>query len=88
MGPRSVALPEFDPFWEQVAEADLVVGMHASDRGYQRYMNEWEGVRDGEMTPFKGGSGFMEIVGHARAGRSSTPWPRSSATGCAPGSRS
>ncbi len=31
MGPRSPALPEFDPFWKLVAEADLPVGMHASD---------------------------------------------------------
>jgi predicted TIM-barrel fold metal-dependent hydrolase len=64
MGPRSVALPEFDPFWSKVAEADILVGMHASDSGYQRYMNEWEGIRDGEMTPFKGGSGFQAIISH------------------------
>jgi len=64
MGPRSVALPEFDPFWSKVAEAGLLIGMHASDSGYQRYMNEWEGVRDGEMTPFRGGSGFQAIVAH------------------------
>ncbi len=64
MGPRSIALPEFDPFWSKVAEANLLVGMHASDSGYQRYMNEWEGIRDGEMTPFKGGSGFQAIIGH------------------------
>ncbi len=63
MGPRSPALPEFDPFWKLVAEADIPVGMHASDSGYQRYMNEWEGVTD-EMTPFKGGSGFQAIVSH------------------------
>jgi predicted TIM-barrel fold metal-dependent hydrolase len=63
-GPRSIALPEFDPFWAKVAEADILVGMHASDSGYQRYMNEWEGIRDGEMTPFKGGSGFQAIIGH------------------------
>ena len=42
-GPRSFALPEFDPFWELVQEKDLVVGMHACDSGYQRYVNEWEG---------------------------------------------
>ncbi len=60
-GPRSFALPEFDPFWELVQEKDLVVGMHASDSGYQRYINEWEGVRD-EMTPFAGGSGFSAIA--------------------------
>jgi predicted TIM-barrel fold metal-dependent hydrolase len=64
-GPRSFALPEFDPFWELVQEKDLVVGMHASDSGYQRYLNEWEGVRDDEFTPFQGGSGFAAIVGHA-----------------------
>ncbi len=62
-GPRSFALPEFDPFWELVQEKDIVVGMHASDSGYQRYINEWEGIRD-EMTPFAGGSGFQAIVGH------------------------
>jgi predicted TIM-barrel fold metal-dependent hydrolase len=64
MGPRSPALPEFDPFWKRVSDAKILVGMHASDSGYQRYLNEWEGVRGGEMLPFKGGSGFMAIVGH------------------------
>ncbi|HEY1989650.1 MAG TPA: amidohydrolase family protein [Acidimicrobiales bacterium] len=63
MGPRSMALPEFDPFWKLVVEAGIPVGMHASDSGYQRYMNEWEGISR-EMTPFKGGSGFQAIVGH------------------------
>ena len=86
-GPRSFALPEFDPFWELVQEKDVVVGMHASDSGYQRYINEWEGVRDDELTPFAGGSGFAAIVGHAGTARSSTPSPRPSATACAPGSR-
>ena len=61
-GPRSFALPEFDPFWELVQERDLVVGMHASDSGYQRYLNEWEGVRDDEFTPFKGGGAFAAIT--------------------------
>ena len=63
---RSMALPEFDPFWERVVEADLVVGMHASDSGYQRYINEWEGVPGGEMLPFKDGSGFaaLSTIGH------------------------
>jgi predicted TIM-barrel fold metal-dependent hydrolase len=64
MGPRSPALPEFDPFWSKVAEAGILVGMHASDSGYQRYFNEWEGVRDGEMTPFKRVSGFQAITSH------------------------
>ena len=60
-GSRSFALPEFDPFWKLVEGADILVGMHASDSGYQRHLNEWEGVRN-EMTPFKGGSGFAAIV--------------------------
>ncbi len=63
-GPRSFALAEFDPFWERVQEAGIVVGMHASDSGYVRYMNEWEGVTD-EMKPFVGQSGFGAIVGHS-----------------------
>ena len=29
-GPRSFALPEFDPFWERVVEHDLLVGMHST----------------------------------------------------------
>ena len=62
-GPRSMALPEFDPFWERVAEADILVGMHASDSGYA-VVNEWEGVRQGEMMPFKDGSAFRAILGH------------------------
>ncbi|CUU57967.1 Amidohydrolase [Parafrankia irregularis] len=63
-GKRSFALPEFDPFWAKVAEADILVGLHASDSGYERYTNEWEGVRDGEMLPFKGASAFAQIIRH------------------------
>lgn len=63
-GPRSPALPEFDPFWARVAEAGVLVGMHASDSGYQRYVNEWEGVRNGEMLPFVGVTGFGAILQH------------------------
>jgi predicted TIM-barrel fold metal-dependent hydrolase len=62
-GSRSFALPEFDPFWEQVVAHDIVVGMHASDSGYQRHMNEWNGVRDDEFTPFGGFSAFGAIIG-------------------------
>jgi len=64
MGRRSPALPEFDPFWKIVAEEGVLVGMHASDSGYQRYMNEWEGVRGGEFLPFKNKSGFATIMHH------------------------
>jgi predicted TIM-barrel fold metal-dependent hydrolase len=48
-GRKSFALPEFDPFWERVQQLDIVVGMHSGDPGYQRYINEWEGLGDQEM---------------------------------------
>jgi predicted TIM-barrel fold metal-dependent hydrolase len=51
-GRRSFALPEFDPFWKRVEEAGIAVGMHASDDGFQRYLNEWEGSSS-EYLPFK-----------------------------------
>lgn len=43
-GPRSFALPEFDPYWEIVQDSGVLVVLHASDSGYIRYTNEWEGV--------------------------------------------
>ncbi len=58
---RSLALPEFDPFWKRVAEAGVLVGMHSSDDGYQRYLNEWDG-RIAEFTPFTKPSGFSLLV--------------------------
>ncbi|WP_197028877.1 amidohydrolase family protein [Blastococcus sp. URHD0036] len=58
---RSFALPEYDPFWERVNEAGLIVGMHSSDDGQQRYMNEWEG-RQGEFLAFAKTSGFHALV--------------------------
>jgi predicted TIM-barrel fold metal-dependent hydrolase len=51
-GPRSFALPEFDPFWEKIVEHDILVGLHSSDSGYDRYTNEWNGG-NGEMLPFE-----------------------------------
>ena len=50
-GPRSFALPEFDPFWKKVEEAGILVAMHSSDSGYARYQQEWEGSRN-EHLPF------------------------------------
>ena len=50
-GPRSFALPEFDPFWKRVQEAGVLVAMHSSDSGYARYAQEWEGTRN-EHLPF------------------------------------
>jgi predicted TIM-barrel fold metal-dependent hydrolase len=51
-GPRSFGLPEFDPFWAKVVEHDILVTMHASDSGYERYVNDWMGS-DSEMLPFQ-----------------------------------
>jgi predicted TIM-barrel fold metal-dependent hydrolase len=56
-GRKSFALPEFDPFWERVQELDIVVGMHSGDSGYQRYLNEWEGLGDQEMSIARGARG-------------------------------
>jgi predicted TIM-barrel fold metal-dependent hydrolase len=50
-GSRSFGLPEFDPFWQAVVDADLTVCLHASDSGYTRYQADWTGP--GEWTPFK-----------------------------------
>jgi predicted TIM-barrel fold metal-dependent hydrolase len=52
-GPRSFALPEFDPFWERVVAHDILVCLHSSDSGIDRYTNEWLGS-DSEMRPFEG----------------------------------
>jgi predicted TIM-barrel fold metal-dependent hydrolase len=50
-GMRSFAYPEFDPFWQRVVEADILVSMHASDSGYARYQTDWTGPA--EMLPFR-----------------------------------
>ncbi|MBH0123559.1 amidohydrolase family protein [Rhodococcus sp. CX] len=50
-GPRSFALPEFDPFWKRVVELDVLVTQHSSDSGYARYNQEWDGTGS-EMLPF------------------------------------
>ncbi|WP_426571455.1 amidohydrolase family protein [Aquihabitans sp. McL0605] len=51
-GPRSFGLPEFDPFWAKVVEHDILVTMHSSDSGYERYSNDWMGSGT-EMLPFQ-----------------------------------
>ncbi len=51
-GPRSFALPEFDPFWARVVEADILVALHSSDSGYERFSNEWIGGNS-EFLPFQ-----------------------------------
>src|SRR5579863_6381291 len=59
-GDRSFALPEFDPFWQKVVEADITVGLHSSDDGLTRYYNMWEGRPDGEHLPFATPSAFLD----------------------------
>ena len=63
-GRRSFALAEFDPFWTRVQELDLVVGMHSTDSGYTRYINEWEGWGTQEYRPFvrPGSPGFQALA--------------------------
>ena len=53
---RSLALPEYDPFWERVQESGVLVGMHASDDGGQRYINEWDGRVSGVPAPSSPGA--------------------------------
>ncbi len=50
-GSRSFAFEEFDPFWQAVVDAGVLVGMHASDSGYSRYQADWTGPQ--EMLPFR-----------------------------------
>jgi predicted TIM-barrel fold metal-dependent hydrolase len=63
-GPRSFALPEFDPFWELVQESGVLVVVHASDSGYIRFSNEWEGVAT-ETRAFAQLSAFTQAVNNA-----------------------
>jgi predicted TIM-barrel fold metal-dependent hydrolase len=41
----------FDPIWERIQDAGLLVGMHASDSGYSEIANWWEG--SSEFLPFQ-----------------------------------
>jgi predicted TIM-barrel fold metal-dependent hydrolase len=65
-GTRSPFLPEFDPFWARIQEAGLLVALHASDSGYQRYLNTWEGNGGAEYVAFRP----KTFVGVADDGRS------------------
>jgi predicted TIM-barrel fold metal-dependent hydrolase len=66
-GRRSFALSEFDPFWQRVAEADVAVGMHASDDGLTRYYNDWNGTHGGELLPFAGGKSAFSDIAHSQS---------------------
>ena len=51
-GPRSIALPEFDPFWARVQEAGIPVAMHASFPPLTTYYETWEpGNSDSAFKP-------------------------------------
>lgn len=50
-GSRSPGLPEFDPIWQKIVDAGLLVGMHASDSGYSELVNKWED--NSEFLPFR-----------------------------------
>jgi predicted TIM-barrel fold metal-dependent hydrolase len=49
-GTRSFGLTEYDPFWARVAEARLIVCLHSSDSGYDKFTRMWEG--GSELLPF------------------------------------
>jgi len=65
---RSFALPEFDPFWQKVVEADIAVGMHSSDDGMTKYLNSWEGRKDGEFLAFAQWTAFQQLIHHQKRG--------------------
>jgi predicted TIM-barrel fold metal-dependent hydrolase len=50
-GPRSFGLPEFDPFWKLAEAEKILVTMHASDSGYNRWVGDWDGAS--EYRPFQ-----------------------------------
>lgn len=52
-GSQSPFLPEYDPFWARVQEAGIIVALHASDSGYQSYLNSWEGSSGSEYVAFR-----------------------------------
>jgi predicted TIM-barrel fold metal-dependent hydrolase len=50
-GSISPGFPQFDPFWQAVIDSGIPVCMHASDSGYARYAEAWEG--GSEYLPFR-----------------------------------
>jgi predicted TIM-barrel fold metal-dependent hydrolase len=67
-GRKSMALTEFDPFWQRVVDTGVVVGMHSGDGGQQRYLNDWEGTPDAQSEHFKqrskGSAAFFAYIGY------------------------
>ncbi|WP_157220208.1 amidohydrolase family protein [Flavisphingomonas formosensis] len=50
-GGRSMAQPEFDPFWARVAEAKIFLAIHAADTNYDQFITMWTG--GSEWRPFE-----------------------------------
>ncbi len=65
-GTRSPFLPEFDPFWARVQEAGILVALHASDSGYQDYVNTWEGSVGSEYVAFRPQT-FAAVIDQGRS---------------------
>jgi predicted TIM-barrel fold metal-dependent hydrolase len=61
---RSMGLPEFDPFWAEVVKAGIPVTIHASDSGYHRLLNEWEGGGADEFLSFNPSPLRDVVMGH------------------------
>lgn len=64
-GTRSPFLPEFDPFWARIQEAGIVVALHASDSGFQEYVNTWEGSGGTEFVAFRPQT-FLAVIDGGR----------------------
>jgi predicted TIM-barrel fold metal-dependent hydrolase len=58
----SPGMEQFDPFWQRVTELGIPISMHASDSGYARYAEDWEG--GGEFLPFKPSAFRMATMHH------------------------
>lgn len=62
-GSRSFAFPEFDPFWQAVVDAGVLVAMHASDSGYSRYVGHLPpGLPEEDVAKVMGGN-LARLVG-------------------------
>jgi predicted TIM-barrel fold metal-dependent hydrolase len=57
---RSIGDPVYDRVWAMIAEAEVVVGIHAADTGYGRYIEDWGEY--GRMESWKA-SPMAEILG-------------------------
>ena len=73
-GRRSIALPEFDPFWEAMQEKDIVVGLHqVVNRRYPVDLLELDGTPEAGgyfQRPF--GRYGRPCAGNTALGRSPT----------------